>query len=74
MNAASCPADHEALKSLPEAEWIAHTVALPRRGGPDMPGTEMRNCSCCASTLTRVHDRAALDAYIDAACAKKVAA
>jgi hypothetical protein len=61
---ARCPADHEILKSLAVEEWHAQTAALVARGGPDYPGTESRNCAC-GSTLTRVHDQAALDAFIE---------
>jgi hypothetical protein len=60
-----CPADHDDLIALPTEAWRSHTAPLVVRGGADYPGTECRNCAC-GSTLTRVHDQAALDAYMDA--------
>lgn len=60
----NCAIDHEAIKLLPLTEWQARTVPVGRRGGPDYPGTETRDCAC-GSTLLRVVDEAAMNAYLD---------
>lgn len=66
---------HEALKSAPYETWLALTTPLvpsPHRG-PQMPGTEMRDCPRCGHSPLRVIDTALFEAYLAGFAAKAVA-